>query len=85
MVFIPCLTGAVALYRLDDETLLALVVEAWDETGAPYIAGERALVAADSRPGFVRLEPASGQIANPARPVRQPKRGERPPKEGVRP
>lgn len=89
MPFIPCLTGAVALYRLDDETLIAVVVEAWDDTGAPYIAGDRVLVPATSRLGFVRLESASGLVADPARPVRQPTRGERPPhggrpKEGVR-
>ncbi|WP_431897925.1 hypothetical protein [Nonomuraea sp. bgisy101] len=88
MAFIPCTTGAIALYKvLDDEQRLALAVEAWDETGAPYVAGEAVLVRADSLPGFVRLEAAWVEVPRPDRRVRQPDRvGPRPAQvEGGRP
>lgn len=67
--FIPCTTGTVALYQQADEGILAMPVEAWDDAGAPYIAGATALVAASSRSGFLRLEPAA--VALP--PARAPK------------
>ncbi len=64
--FAPCTTGTVALFQQDDsEGVLALPVEAWDETGAPYVAGPNGLVAATSRPAFLRLEAAA--VALPAR------------------
>lgn len=72
--FTACMTATVALYTLpdDDETIVALPVEAWDEQGAAYVAGIKGLIVADSRPGFVRLEQASARLPRPDAPVREP-------------
>ncbi|GAA4924559.1 hypothetical protein HD597_011308 [Nonomuraea thailandensis] len=72
--YCPCTTGTVALYvdQADDDLLVAVPVEAWDEAGAAYVAGLRGLVLADSRPGFVRLEQASARLPRPDAPVREP-------------
>ena len=74
--FTACMTGTVVLYAVpdDDEQLLALPVEAWDEHGAAYVAGAAGLVKADSRPGFVRLEQASARLPRPGQPVGEPVR-----------
>ncbi|MGW6502970.1 hypothetical protein [Nonomuraea angiospora] len=74
--FIACATGTVALYTRpdDEEQLLAIPVEAYDDAGAAYVAGIKGLIVADSRPGFVRLEQASQPLARPGRPVREPVR-----------
>jgi hypothetical protein len=72
--YTPCTTGTVALYATDAEQLLAVPVEAWDETGAAHIAGLKGLILADTRPGFVRLEQASAQLPAPGRPVKEPVR-----------
>ncbi|MGW0587463.1 hypothetical protein [Streptosporangium sp. NPDC002607] len=58
-VTIPCTTGTVALYQETGGPIVAVPVEAWDLVGLPYIAGAKALVAAESRAGFLRLEHAA--------------------------
>jgi hypothetical protein len=75
--FTACTTRTVALYTLpdDDEMIVALPVEAWDEQGAAYIAGIKGLILADTRPGFLRLEQSSLELPRPDGP---------PPKEPVR-
>jgi len=74
--FTACVTGTVALYTVpdDDEQMLAVPVEAWDEAGAAYVAGIKGLILADTRPGFLRLEQASQPLPRPGRPVREPVR-----------
>lgn len=74
--YCPCTTGTVALYTMpdDDEQLLAIPVEAWDDAGAAYVAGLKGLIVADSRPGFVRLEQASQPLARPGRAAKDPVR-----------
>ncbi|MEU8362320.1 hypothetical protein AB0C27_40510 [Nonomuraea sp. NPDC048882] len=74
MAFIACTTSTVALYTdpADDELLVALPVEAWDEHGAAYIAGIKGLILADTRPGFMRLEQASARLPGPGKPVKEP-------------
>ncbi|WP_049562242.1 hypothetical protein [Nonomuraea sp. SBT364] len=79
MAFTPCTSGTVALYTVDDETLLAVPVEAWDEQGVAHIAGIKGLIQADTRPGFLRLEQASQPLPAPGRPVREPVRVGPPP------
>lgn len=76
MAYTSCTTGTVALYTVqgDDEQLLAIPVEAWDDSGVAYVAGIRALIAADTKPGFLRLEQASQPLARPGRAVREPVR-----------
>jgi hypothetical protein len=65
-ITVPCTTGTVALYQEGaEETILALPVEAWDDTGAAYVAGTSGLVAASTLAGFLRLEAAA--IALPPR------------------
>jgi hypothetical protein len=88
MAFIPCTTGTVALYDLPGGALEAVLVEAWDETGAPYIAEQSGLINATTQPEFVRLENASAIVPPPALPptvvqvLRGPAgRGTRPPRE----
>lgn len=77
--FIPCTTGAQAVYGRDDGTELAVAVEAWDEAGGPYVAGTAALAPAGSLPGFLRLEPPAAELPGLMRDVRQPDRaGPRP-------
>ncbi|MEU6781496.1 hypothetical protein ABZ912_20010 [Nonomuraea angiospora] len=85
--FTACTTGTVALYTVegDDEQLLAIPIEAWDDTGAAYVAGIKALILADSRPGFLRLEQASQPLARPGRAVKEPVRVGPPPSPGPRP
>jgi len=68
VAYVACTTGTVALYRDDDGTQRAVVVEAWDEDGAPWIAGVAGLVAAADQAGFVRLERAVAVIPPPAIP-----------------
>lgn len=87
MAFTSCTTGAVALYAVegDDEQLLAIPVEAWDEQGTAYVAGIKGLIATDSRPGFLRLEQASQPLARPGRAVREPVRVGPPPAPRPRP
>lgn len=72
--FTGCTTSAVALYTVeeDDELLIALPVEAWDESGAAYVAGLKGLILADSRPGFLRLEQASAKLPRPGEVPREP-------------
>lgn len=74
MAFTACTTGTVALYTLpaDDETIVAIPVEAWDEKGDAYVAGVKGLIVADSRPGFLRLEQASQQLPHPGKAPREP-------------
>lgn len=74
MAFTSCTTSTVALYTLpdDDETIVALPVEAWDEQGAAYVAGLKGLILADTRPGFIRLEQASVRLPGPGKPVKEP-------------
>ncbi len=64
-ITLPCTTGTVALFQEEEETVLALPVEAWDDTGAPYVAGPTGLVTATTRAGFLRLEAAA--VALPPR------------------
>lgn len=77
MALIPCASGTVALYKVDgdDETLLAVPVEAWgtEEPFTAFVATpDGHLAAAHSRAGFVRLEQASQPLPAPGRPVGQP-------------
>ncbi|MGI5155831.1 hypothetical protein [Microbispora sp. CA-102843] len=65
---IPCVTGTVALFIQADGSQLAVLVEAWDDSGAPYIAGQAGLVVATAQPGFTRLERASSILPAPALP-----------------
>lgn len=84
-VTIPCTTGAVALYQLDDDTVLAVPVEAWDGQGAAYVAGDTGLVEATTRAGFLRLEQAAVALPPSGRPPRTPERaGPRPRPQGPR-
>jgi len=73
-VYTPCTTGTVALYRQDADTLVAVPVEAWDETGAAQVAGESGLILATARTGFVHLEQASAQLPAPGKPAKEPVR-----------
>ncbi|MEU8199297.1 hypothetical protein AB0C10_36485 [Microbispora amethystogenes] len=68
MPLIPCTTGTVALFTQADGSQLAVLVEAWDEAGAPYIAGQAGLVVATAQPGFTRLERPSSTVPPPALP-----------------
>jgi hypothetical protein len=79
--FTACTTGTVALYTVedDDEQLLALPVEAWDEQGIAYVAGIKGLILADSRPNFLRLEQASARLPRPGEPAKEPVRVGPPP------
>ena len=52
---IPCVTGTVALIAQADGSQLAVLVEAWDEAGAPYIAGQAGHVVATAPPGYLTL------------------------------
>ncbi|MET8864672.1 hypothetical protein ABZW11_17180 [Nonomuraea sp. NPDC004580] len=71
--FTGCTTSTVALYMAgDDETVVAVPVEAWDEQGSAYVAGVKGLILADTRPGFLRLEQASAPLPAPGRPVKEP-------------
>ncbi|MEV0382886.1 hypothetical protein [Nonomuraea sp. NPDC050643] len=74
MAFTACTTGTVALYTVegDDEHLLAIPVEAWNEAGAACVAGLKGLIVADTRPGFLRLEQASQPLPRPGRAAREP-------------
>ncbi|WP_326646054.1 hypothetical protein OG884_15495 [Streptosporangium sp. NBC_01755] len=76
--YISCTTGALALYAQEDGSVLAVPVEAWEcEAGTPYVAGPTHLVAAHSRPGFVRLEQSVVVVPVTQEP-KQPVRGTRP-------
>lgn len=81
MVFTPCMTGTEALYRPveasegDEREVLAVPVEAWDETGVPFVAGRHVLIdAAAFQAGnwvFVRLSSAMTWSGRPAEPVKR--------------
>jgi hypothetical protein len=78
-VFTPCTTGTEALYRplenADERELLAAPVEAWDEAGGAYVAGQQGLVPATTFRGerwtFLRLAP---QLTWTGRPAEEAKR-----------
>ncbi|MFB4273030.1 hypothetical protein [Nonomuraea sp. GTA35] len=77
MALIPCTTGTVALYKVegDDETVIAVPVEAWgseDPFTAFVATRDGHLAAAHSRAGFVGLEQASAPLPRPGAPVREP-------------
>lgn len=90
MILTPCTTGTEALFeRLDEDGVtprpdlgvLGVPVEAWDDTGAPLVAGRNGLVLVASfrsnRFVFVRLAIATTQSAPDAEepqrwPVRDP-------------
>jgi len=76
MAFVPCTTSTVALYMVegDDETLLAVPVEAWSEDGFAFVAQTMKLAAAHTLPRFVRLEQASARLPRPGQPVGEPVR-----------
>lgn len=75
MALIPCSSATLALFAKDDsEVFRAVPVEAWDETGVPYIAGATGLVAATAESGLVRLHAAETTLRVPGV-VRQPDRG----------
>lgn len=78
MALIPCTTGTYAIFQKPDGAALAVPVEAWDDvSGAPYVAGPTALVAAGTLPGFARLEQATAVIPvqeSPKEPTRVPVR-----------
>lgn len=81
MALLPCTSGTVALYMVegDDETLLAIPVEAWSEDGFAFVAQTMKLAAAHTLPRFVRLEQASQPLPAPGRPVGEPVRVGPPP------
>ena len=76
MPLIPCLTGTRAVYETATDTEITVVsvpVEAWDDLGAPRVAGTDGLVpAATLQVGFVRLEPLAERATRDARPPREP-------------
>ncbi|MDF5758623.1 hypothetical protein [Spongiactinospora sp. TRM90649] len=84
MAWIPCTTGTAALYKGLDGAMVAVVVEAWDDAGVPYVAGDAGLEDARSRPGFVRLARAVAIVPPPALPpvVVHPPRPSRPVRPG---
>jgi len=63
MALSPCVTGTVAVYKTQ-----AIPVKAWADDGAAYVAGEAALVRADSLPDFVRLDRATTHTVPPHKP-----------------
>jgi hypothetical protein len=76
VILTPCTTGTEALYQrlAEDGTplaagLLGVKVEAWDDQGAPYVAGKNKLVLAatfaDNRLVFVRLSGAQTWTGEP--------------------
>lgn len=81
MAVIPCTTGTEALYRPleaaegDEREVLAVPVEAWDETGTPFVAGRQGLTdAASFQAGnwvFVRLSARLTWSGRPAEPVKR--------------
>jgi hypothetical protein len=93
MVLTPCTTGTEALFlRLDAEGLpdptlgvLGVPVEAWDDSGTPYVAGRQGLVPVDgfrsNRFAFSRLAIATTASAPDAEeprrvPIRDPGDGQ---------
>jgi hypothetical protein len=84
--YCPCTTGTVALYTdpADDELLVAVPVEAWDEHGLAYVADVSELIAARTLQGFVRLEQASARLPRPGTKPQEPVRVGPPPARGPR-
>lgn len=87
VILTPCTTGTEALFeRLDDTGqpdpglgVLGIPVEAWDDAGAPLVAGRDRLVPVDSfrsnRFRFARLAVATTASAgDPTEPERRPVR-----------